>query len=145
MIINELIGHLELLLLVVVGLTLSASFCGMLYLCIQNLRFIHSYQEDLKKRVDGLRIHRMLGCLGMSTMCYVRKARHMEVEVQLSRCKQCPNTAVCDAALDTGDTSQADAFCPDFPELNRLSHPLTAVPSRRILYSRTSLWTHNHS
>jgi hypothetical protein len=61
MIINELIGHLELLLLVVVGLTLTASFCGMLYLCIQNLRFIHSYQEDLKKRVDGLRIHRMLG------------------------------------------------------------------------------------
>ncbi|MEN8166514.1 MAG: hypothetical protein ABFR65_03435 [Pseudomonadota bacterium] len=123
MIINELIGSLELLLLVVVGLIFSASFCGMVYLCIQNLRFILSYREDLKKRIDGLRIHRMLDCLGMSPMCYIRKVRHMEVEVLLNRCKHCPNTAVCDAALDTGDTSQADTFCPDFPELIRFSHP----------------------
>lgn len=107
----------ELLVLVVSGLALGVTVCAILAKCIHNCRFLRSYRQHLRLRINGLRIHRMLESLGISTRRYMRKAYASEVETHLSRCRQCANTAECDAALGKGSTSGADAFCPNYHAL----------------------------
>ncbi|MEA3277293.1 MAG: DUF6455 family protein [Pseudomonadota bacterium] len=116
--VNELIGYI---LLVLAGVAVGIAFCAMLVQCVQNCRFLRAYRRDVTQRVNGLRLHKMLGCLGMSTKGYVRKALSSETEMHLNRCQQCATTTECDAALAKGDTSQAAAYCPNFPDLVQLS------------------------
>jgi len=119
---GEFWGELGPLLLVIAGCALMVGVVAMLFNCIQDCRFLRSYRQSLRRRISDLRIHRMLESLGVSRRRYMRKALIAEVETHLSRCQQCTNTTECDAALDQGDTSNGDAFCPNFPELAKFSH-----------------------
>ena len=96
---------------------LTVAVCAMLWNCIQDCRFLHSYRLGLRERINDLRIHRMLESLGVSRNRYMRKALITEVETHLHRCQQCPNIPECDAALEKADTSSGDAFCPNYREL----------------------------
>ena len=118
---NELWGELGPLFLIIAGGALAVAVFAMFFICIQNCRFLHSYRQGLRQRIGDLRIHRMLESLGISRRRYLRKALIAEVETHLSRCQQCPNIPECDAALEQGDTSNGDAFCPNFRELARFS------------------------
>jgi len=110
------------LLIVVAGCALAVAVCAMLFNCIQNSRFLSSYRQGLRQRIRSLRIHAMLHALGVSCRSYMRKATFSEVETHLSRCRQCPNIPECDVALEQGDTSNGEAFCPNFRELVKFSH-----------------------
>ena len=116
--IDTMIGYV---LLALTGIAVAVAFIAMLVQCVRNCCFLRTYRKDLTQRTDGLRIHKMLGCIGLSTKGYIRRAFSSEVEMHLSRCQQCATTTECDAALTRRDRSQAHAFCPNFPDLIRLS------------------------
>jgi hypothetical protein len=73
------------------------------------------------KSVKALRIHKMLGRLGISNRRYFCKMLSTQVETQLIRCQQCASTAECDAVLEGGKSIDQSTFCPNFAELSRLS------------------------
>lgn len=125
--VDTIIGYT---LLALAGVAVTIAFVAMLVQCIRNCCFLRTYHKDLTQRADGLRIQKMLGCLGLSTKGYVRKAFSSEVEMHLNRCQQCATTTQCDAALTNGDTSHADTFCPNFPDLIRLSSRRKSLASR---------------
>jgi len=112
----------EIFLLVVAACALGVAVFAMLVNCVQNCRFLRSYRQGLRQRINDLRIHRMLESLGVSRRRYMRKALIAEMETHLSRCQQCPNTPECDMATGKGDISDGDAFCPNFRELVKFSH-----------------------
>jgi hypothetical protein len=118
---QEFWGEFGPLFLIVAGGALLVGVSAMLISCVQDCRFLRSYRQGLRERISSLRIHRMLGALGVSRRDYTRKALFSEVEMHLSRCRQCPNTDECDAALDQGDVTDGEAFCPNFRELVKFS------------------------
>jgi len=124
-------GEFGPLFIVVAGCALAVAACAMLFNCIQNSRFLWSYRQSLGQRIRSLRIHRMLQALGVSCRSYMRKATFSEVETHLGRCQQCPNIPECDAALEQGDTSNGEAFCPNFRELVKFSRLAPGSRCRR--------------
>ena len=123
-------GEFELIVLVVAGCALGVAVLAMLVNCLQSCRFLRSYRQNLRQRINDLRIRRMLESLGVSSKRYMRKALIADVETHLNRCQQCPNTPECDAALGKGDTSKGDAFCPNFRELVKFSRRRVSAKSR---------------
>jgi hypothetical protein len=117
----ELMGRFEPLLLGIAAVVLSTAFVAMLVQWFRCCRFLRSYRQDLIKSVKALRIHKMLGRLGISNRRYFCKMLSTEVENQLIRCQQCANTAECDAVLEGGKSIDESTFCPNFAELSRLS------------------------
>ncbi len=117
---DELIGYT---LVVLAGLAMCITLCAMLGQCIQNCSFLRAYRRDLVKRVNGLRIRKMLARLGMSAKGYVRKALYSDVEMSLVRCERCPTPQECDRILARGDAPHPKTFgfCPNFPNLAQVS------------------------
>ena len=124
-------GEFGPVLLVIASCALLVAGLVMLFNCIQSSRFLRSYRQGLRQRIASLRIHRMLEALGVSRRSYMSKAAFSEVETHLDRCQQCPNTPECDAALEQGDTSNGEAFCPNFRKLVKFSRRRRLVSSRR--------------
>lgn len=102
-------------------LTIILLLCTLLVQIAQNIKFLRHYRKNLRQRANGLRIKKMLLCLGMNTRTYLRRALWPDVVVHLNRCQQCATTAECDVALANGDISRAEDFCPNSKELIRLS------------------------
>ena len=81
---------------------------------------LRAYRRELIERALGLRIHRMLGRLGISLPRYLRRASPWDVERHLMRCEHCPTTQDCDLYLDEGARLDERGFCPNFNELEKL-------------------------
>lgn len=96
--------------------------------CVQNGRYLRAYHRDLVRRFCALRIQKMLETLGVSKRRYMAKALTVEVEKHLLNCQHCSNTEVCDRALEKGDVSGGEEFCPNFKELVRFQHGHRADP-----------------
>ena len=118
---SEFFGGFERVLSIIAGGALSIAVIAMLLSCVQDCRFLRSFRHSQRQRFDHLRIRRMLESLGVNRRRYMRRALIAEVETHLNRCQECPNTPECDAALANGDTSDGDAFCPNFRELVKFS------------------------
>ena len=116
--INDLVGYI---LVGLACLAITVALCAMFAQCAKSFKFLQVFQQNLTRQADDLRIHKMLGCLGMSTKGYVRKVPWSQVANHLNKCEQCAKTTECDAALEKRDTSQAVDFCPNYSELVRLS------------------------
>ena len=116
---------LETVALVSAGAAMGIVAAVLIAQCVQNLRFILAYRRDVARRLGALRLPRMLGALGVGRHGYLARASNVQVERQLWRCEHCPSTAACDRALESGDLSRVEAFCPNFGELRsyrRRSH-----------------------
>jgi len=110
-------SHVDPIALIVWLAIISAFFVFMVIRCRQCLKFLRSYKQDLSERVQALRIHRMLGRLGIKTPRYLRKARAIDVETQLIRCSGCETTDVCDAYLQSDEIIDPHTFCLNYSQL----------------------------
>lgn len=118
----------NILLAVCGGVALAAAVC-MLACAIRSDRGIRAYHKELAARAWPLRLHRMLGCLGVSLSAYLRKASSMEVETHLLVCGRCETTDICDEYLATrGKGMDVQTFCPNALQLMKYRHRSGKTP-----------------
>lgn len=110
-------SHVEPIALVVWLAIIGTCFVFVVVRCSQCLKFLRSYKQDLLERIQALRIHRMLGRLGIKTPCYLRKARAIDVEIQLMKCSRCERVDSCDAYLQSDENIDPHTFCPNYAQL----------------------------
>ena len=123
-------------LLAVCGVVAVVSMVCMLHCAIRRDRGIRAYQKELAARAWPLRLHRMLGCLGVSLSRYLRKASSMEVERHLLVCGRCDTTDICDEYLARqGKGMDVETFCPNALQLMKYRHRSGSVTQGHVILS----------
>ena len=75
------------------------------------------FRENLLNRVKSVRMHKMLGALGIDEKQYTHSHRVNDIEKHINRCRQCANTEQCDSELESGVVKQAEQYCPNNSDL----------------------------
>ena len=106
---------LDMALLITLGTVFIIMLAGIVGLCIYHCRC----RKAVIKRLEELRINRMLGHLGVDRKKYLRKATPYAVEKHLQVCARCKTTDLCDEYLINGKDIPEDTFCRNYPELEQ--------------------------
>ena len=142
---TPVMGESTSLLLAVCGAVAVISVGCMLFCVIRSDRGIRAYQKELAARAWPLRIHRMLGHLGVSLSHYLRKASSMEVEKHLIVCSRCETTDVCDEYLaQEGKGMDVETFCPNALQLMKYRHRSNHVSQGDVLASEGVIGPDRH-
>ncbi len=76
--------------------------------------------ESLERRVNGLRLAKMLDKLGVPREGYFRIMTREIIERHIRNCQRCTRSRcvhICDAYLDEGRPVKNMRFCPNYPSL----------------------------
>ncbi|MFW2440617.1 MAG: DUF6455 family protein [Arenicellales bacterium] len=76
-----------------------------------------TFYQSLISRIKHLRMHKMLQALGIDTGNYARGHQVTEIEMHMKRCRECSSTKQCDAELSSGETINAEEYCPNNKDL----------------------------
>ena len=61
------------------------------------------YRRNLARRIDQLRLGKMLTALGIDTTQYLQDENLHEIKEQVEKCEACDNTLECDENLTNGN------------------------------------------
>ena len=106
---------LDMVLLYTLGTVFIIMLACIVGLCIYHCRC----RKAVMKRLEALRINRMLGHLGVDRKKYLRKATPYTVEKHLQVCARCKTTDLCDERLIEGKDIPENSFCSNYPELEQ--------------------------
>lgn len=82
---------------------LTGAFVVLLVLAIMfNVQAGQRYRENLAKKLDQLRLGKMLSALGIDSETYLHSERIVDIHQQMNRCSGCANTDQCDDQLLEG-------------------------------------------
>jgi hypothetical protein len=79
----------------------------MSYVMMRNVVVGMEFRKSLARKVNALRLNKMLAALGIDTNSYLHSERVIDIEEHIDRCSSCENTDICDDQLAKG-TIQAD-------------------------------------
>ena len=80
----------------------------------RNMQQGREVRELLAKRVEGLRMSRMLSALGVNFNSYLHKVPLHRINESMRNCESCPTTGQCDEVLKQESvTPQEIDFCPN--------------------------------
>ncbi len=74
----------------------------MSYVIMHNLIVGMEFRKNLAKKVDALRLNKMLAALGIDINNYLHTERVIDIEEQIDKCSVCQNTETCDDQLTKG-------------------------------------------
>ena len=116
---------MNLLSLIVAGLltVLTLAFATMLVSAIIfNLQAGKKYRRSLAKRIDQLRLSRMLSALGIDVNSYLHTQGIVDIQKHMDLCSACENTDTCDEQLADGHVKVADIdFCSNEKSLQEIA------------------------
>lgn len=88
---------------------------------IFNVKAAEKYRHRLAKRVESLRLNKMLTALGIDVDAWLHSENILDVKRQMSRCSECGNTEQCDETLSGSKVDAADiGFCNNEKELQKI-------------------------
>ena len=105
----------DMMLLFVLGSVFLIMLVGVVCACCYNRRC----RRDVIKRIEALRIDRMLNHAGIKRARYLRKAGPLTIEKHLLVCKHCDTTEICDECLEQCKDIPEHTFCRNYRELIR--------------------------
>ena len=79
----------------------------MSYVMMRNVIVGMEFRKSLARKVNALRLNKMLAALGIDTNSYLHSERVIDIEEHIDRCSSCENTEICDDQLAKG-TIQAN-------------------------------------
>jgi hypothetical protein len=79
----------------------------MSYVMMRNVVVGMEFRKSLARKVNALRLNKMLAALGIDTNSYLHSERVIDIEEHIDRCSSCENTEICDDQLAKG-TIQAN-------------------------------------
>ena len=77
----------------------------MSYVIMRNVIVSMEFRKNLARKVNELRLNKMLSALGIDVNSYLHSERVIEIEEQIDRCSACQNTDTCDEQLAKGSVS----------------------------------------
>ena len=111
--------------LIVAGLLtmLTLAFAVMLVSAIVfNMKSGKKYRGSLARRIDQLRLSKMLSALGIDINSYLHTQGIVDIQKHMDRCSACENTSTCDEQLATGDIkASAIEFCDNEKALQEIA------------------------
>jgi hypothetical protein len=113
-------------LLIAIGLLATGLAISLVLLPLAIARNVETgmkYREDLARKLDRLRLGRMLAALGVNINRYLNNERIVDIDRQMRRCSACANTATCDDRLRQGKVAPDNiGFCDNEEPLRKLVH-----------------------
>ena len=99
----------------------------MSYVMMRNVIVGMEFRKSLARKVDALRLNKMLAALGIDINNYLHTERVIDIEEHIDKCSSCQNTEICDDQLAKG-TIQADNidYCNN---VESLQHIVAAKPA----------------
>ena len=85
------------------GVVFLTVIVSLLLIIIFNLSAGAKYREPLARRVQSLRLNKMLCALGIDTYKYLHNENAVVIKQQIERCTECVNTTECDEELSDGN------------------------------------------
>ena len=84
----------------------------MTYVIMRNVIVGMEFRKNLARKVDALRLNKMLAALGIDINSYLHTERVIDIEQHIDKCSACQNTETCDDQLTKGtiQTSNID-YC----------------------------------
>ena len=106
----------------ILALTVAAFLVLLPVAIIFNMKAGMKYRQELARKLDNLRLGKMLAALGMDLDEYLATNPAVEIKNQMERCAACSNTEECDDKLAT-QAIDADriGFCNNEESLRRMS------------------------
>ena len=86
-----------------------------------NMKLGLRYRRNLARRLDQLRLSRMLTALGIDTTRYLHETAMVDVHRHMQRCSECEQTGDCDEALSKGVDPDTLDYCNNAEELRQLA------------------------
>ena len=106
----------------ILSLTVAAFLVLLPVAIIFNMKAGMKYRQELARKLDHLRLGKMLAALGMDLDEYLATNPAVEIKNQMERCAACSSTEECDDKLAT-QAIDADriGFCNNEESLRRMS------------------------
>jgi hypothetical protein len=79
----------------------------MSYVMMRNVIVGMEFRKSLARKVNALRLNKMLAALGIDINNYLHSERVIDIEEHIDKCSACQNTEICDDQLAKG-TIQAN-------------------------------------
>jgi hypothetical protein len=79
----------------------------MSYVMMRNVIVGMDFRKSLARKVNALRLNKMLAALGIDINSYLHSERVIDIEEHIDKCSACQNTEICDDQLAKG-TIQAN-------------------------------------
>jgi hypothetical protein len=74
----------------------------MSYVMMRNVIVGMEFRKSLARKVNALRLNKMLAALGIDTNNYLHSERVIDIEEHIDKCAACENTEICDDQLAKG-------------------------------------------
>ena len=74
----------------------------MSYVMMRNVIVGMEFRKSLARKVNALRLNKMLAALGIDTNNYLHSERVIDIEEHIDKCSTCLNTETCDDQLSKG-------------------------------------------
>ena len=88
------------------------------------------FRSLLSKRVNSLRLGKMLAALGVNVDKYLHEEKVLDIENQIERCTQCENTDACDDNLEKGTISiDSIDYCNNESDLKSMASAKASLES----------------
>ena len=96
---------------------------------IFNMKNGRKYRQTLAKKIQQLRLNKMLTALGIDPNAYLHNEHITDIHKHMERCEACENTEECDEALSTHKLNPTEiGFCNNKQSLQKIAKPQTPTP-----------------
>ncbi|MCI0506816.1 MAG: hypothetical protein L0Z73_12005 [Gammaproteobacteria bacterium] len=127
------ITMLFLFFLALVFVILLLAFSESIFLALNRVPVINSkfkrqyHKECLRHAIYQFRLSKMLHFIGIQVKDFVDRVPEYQVKRHIIRCKNCPNTDICDQCLRDGKFVSDMHFCPNYKSLMSYSRIMPPV------------------
>ncbi len=108
--------------LVVIGGAIGVFSLALAWGISRNLKDGQAFRRQLAARLEQLRLHRLMGLLGLDSDRYLSRESIVDVERHMRACAQCDATRQCDSALAEKNPVAVAGFCTNYRDLQNLRH-----------------------
>ena len=93
----------------------------MSYVIMRNVIVGMEFRKSLARKVNALRLNKMLAALGIDINNYLHSERVIDIEEHIDRCAACQNTETCDDQLAKGTIQASNIdYCNNEESLQRI-------------------------
>ena len=96
---------------------------------IFNMKKGRKYRQALAKKIEQLRLNKMLIALGINPNTYLHDEHITDIHKHMERCEACENTEQCDEALSANNLNPAEIdFCNNEQSLQKIAKAQAGTP-----------------
>ena len=102
----------------------------MSYVIMRNVIVGMEFRKNLARKVDALRLNKMLAALGVDINNYLHSERVIDIEEHIDKCSVCQNIETCDDQLAKGTIQASNIdYCNNEKSLQQIVSSKAALES----------------